>query len=153
MSGSPAVYTDVKIYYPEFNDGMYEVESQASEAFNAASNGAIQLTAVSRKGHYAKDAFVKNISRLVTRRDISSTSAANILKPTQDEFVSVKLNAKIGPVDTAIDALKKIASDQRELSFILGQQVAKAKMLYKVNRAIMAAEAALSQSASYYYNY
>src|SRR5574343_1255592 len=150
MSGSPAVYTDMKIYDSFFQDGMYEVESQAGEAFGAASNGALQLTTASRLGHYAKDAFLKNISSLVTRKDISSTSAANILKPTQDEFVSVKLNAKIGPVDTALDALKKIASDQRELSFILGQQVGKAKLLYKLNRAIMAAEAALSQSTSYY---
>lgn len=143
-----ADYRDFKIYDDQFQGGVYEKISQFIQGFNAASAGAIRMSTASILGHYRKESIFKLISGLVSRRDIASTNDATAVKPAQDEIISVKLNGKIGPVDLTLDALSKIGSDEREMSFILGQMVGEAKIQYQINRAIMAVEAALETAAS-----
>lgn len=135
---------DFKIYNAEFQAGLWEGITQMVQAFNGASSNAIQLITESLKGEYAKQAFFQDISDLITRRDVTSTSAAGAKKLEQDEIISVKLNRKIGPVETTLDSIRKIAADQQEISFMLGEMVGQKKAQDMLNTGILGVEAALA---------
>lgn len=140
--------SDFVIYQEEFFGGATEVQMQNSDGFNAASNGAIQLINNRMKGHYEKESFMKAISGIVSRRDITSTATVTDLALTQGENVSVKINRKIGPVANTLDSFRKIASDPQEFSFILGQQWGKAMSVDMINTGIAGATAALLNVAA-----
>lgn len=137
--------SDFTIYQDQFHGGITETLAQETNAFNSASNGTIILNAVERLGDYAQDTFMKTLSGLVSRRDTTSVAAATDLALTQDENISVKLNRKIGPVAQTLDAFRKINKDPSIMSFILGQQAAKAIMAEYLNTGIGAAVAAIGQ--------
>lgn len=143
MSTEAGKSSSFKIYNDEFFGGMFESVAQNVNGFNAASANAIRLVAADLKGNYNKESFMKTISSLITRRDITSVSSADDIPMTQGELVGVKINRKIGPIAQTLDAWRKISSDQREMSFILGQMIGQEKAKDYLNTAIMCAEAAL----------
>ena len=140
--------SDFKIYEPEFYGGMAEGIAQNVQAFNAASAGAIRLVARSLKGHYEKESFMKAISGLVSRRDITSVAAATDLAMTQGEFVSVKVNRKLGPAAQTLDAFRKLGTSPQEMSFVLGRMVGELKLKDYINTAILAVETAIDGQAA-----
>lgn len=135
--------SDMVIYQAEFQSGLVEGLNQNVALFNEQTRGAIQLVPAALKGHYGKAAFFKDVSSLVTRRDITSTSSVTDLAMTQDEVISVKLNRKIGPVAQTLDAIKKAGLTEAQASFAFGQLAASRKMKDMVNTALIAAEAAI----------
>jgi hypothetical protein len=141
--------SDFKIYNDEFFGGMTEVLMQQADAFNAASLNAIRLVPDRHKGDYEKESFLKAISSLISRRDTTSVSAATDLAMTQDEMIAVKLNRKIGPVAQTLDAWRKIAVDPQTMSFLLGQQTAKAVMVDYINTALSGVATALGGVSSW----
>lgn len=142
--------SDFKVYQDQFQAGVVETLTQNSNAFNAASMGAISLSTVSRRGDYSQQAFFKNVANLVSRRDTTSVADASILGMTQDEWISVKLNRKIGPVDQTKDSFRKIMAGLApdEMSFLLGEMAAKAMQVEMLNSALRAGRAALNAQAS-----
>ena len=140
--------TDFIIYQEEFFGGATEVLEQNAEGFNAASAGAIQLIPARLKGNFEKESFMKAISGIVSRRDVTSTATVTDLAMTQGEMVSVKINRKIGPVANTLDSFRKIASDPQEFSFILGQQWGKAMAIDQINAATAGCTAALTNVAA-----
>ena len=120
-------HDDFKIYHDEFYAGMFEAIDRNVNAFNAASNGCIRLVQAESRGDFQKESFIKDISTLITRRDITAVTAATDLAMTQDEEVRVKINRKIGPVANTLDSWRKISRDQREMSLILGGMVGEPK--------------------------
>ena len=137
-----------QLYHDEFYGGFIETVQQNTDVFNAASAGAITLATDFHEGDYQKEAFFDVVASLISRRDTTSVSAATDLDLTSDEFVGVKLNRTIGPVAKTLDSWKKIGRDQSALSFVMGQQIAKAVMQEQVNRAIAALEAKLDSVAA-----
>jgi hypothetical protein len=135
---------DFVIYHDQFFTGVTETLQQNSEAFNEASGGAIRLVTQAKLGDYEQQAFVEIISGLVGRRITTSTSSVDDKAMTMDEFVSVKLNRRIGPVAQTRDAFRKIARDPGLLSLLLGQQAGKAIMVDYVDTALNGLDAALS---------
>jgi len=136
--------SDFKIYQSELNGGVTEVLQQNGDVFNAASNGAIRLTTMERRGDYHKESFFDVISGLVTRQDTTSTSSVTPTAITQDEFVSVKLHRRLGPIEQAKKAFKMIGKNPREMSFVLGQQMGQAMAEDMVNTSLSAVAAALA---------
>ena len=145
--------TDMKVYDPRVQGGYREKLYQNIDAFNAASRGAIVLAAESKAGDYDYRAFWKQLTGIATRRDTTSISAATALKTAQGEMVGVKVNRKIGPVDVALDALRKIGIDPRDdaAQFALGEQVADATTNERVNTGLLAIAAALRSKAGVTY--
>ena len=135
--------SDMVIYQAEFQSGLVEGLNQNVALFNEQTRGAIQLVPAALKGYYGKAAFFKDVSSLVTRRDITSTAGVTDLAMTQDEVISVKLNRKIGPVAQTLDAIKKAGLTEAQASFAFGQLAASRKMKDMVNTALIAAEAAI----------
>ena len=134
---------DFQIYHEQFFGGFSEIQQQVTDVFNAQSMNAIRLQPLRRKGDYEQESFIKELSSLISRRDTTSTSTATDQAMTQDEMVGVKLNRKIGPVANTLDSWRKISEDQETMSFLLGQQIAKAAMVDYVNMAVSGGVAAL----------
>ena len=141
-------YSDVKIYEAEFYGGMNEAVAQNVNVFNGASNGAIRLVSVPMKGHYEKTSFWKDVSGLVSRRDITSVAAAADLAMTQDEQIAVKLNRKIGPVGQTLDTWRKLGLNASEMSYQFGKLVGDRVTQEWVNLSISAASAAIGAVAA-----
>jgi len=135
--------SDFKIYEEQFFGGYVEALEQNSNAFNASSANSIRLIPNRLKGQYEQESFIQLIDGLVTRRDVTSVSAATDLAMTQGEIVGVKVNRKIGPVANTRDSFRKIAVDPEEMSFLLGQQVGKAVSVEMVNTALACVAAAV----------
>lgn len=143
---------NLKLYDSQFQSGMYEKVAQQLEAFNGASRNTIRLFSNNLVGQYSREAFFKYVSGLVTRRNLASNSGASIINLDQDEKVGVRMNRKIGPVDTAIGALKLIGKTQEEVSFIIGQMFGESKMQDMLNNGIAAVSAALIEQGSNLYD-
>jgi hypothetical protein len=138
--------SDFKIYHEEFFAGMVEVQEQNVAAFNAASRNGIRLVTRRMRGDYEKESFMKKVSSLISRRDVTSVSSATDLKLEQSDVIGVKINRKIGPVAQSKDAFRKISEDPRRFSYFLGQQWAPEILADQLNTVLAGAEAALSFS-------
>ena len=127
-------YQDFRIFNDEFYGAENEILEQFANAFNGGSQGALQLIRADKLGHFEEEAFFTSLgSSLVSRRDLTTITAATHLGLASDTWKSPKVNRKIGPVSNTLDSLKKIASSEEMFSFKLGQQVAKAKQLDFLN--------------------
>ena len=142
--------SNFKIYQEYLKSRAVETLQQQSNVFNAAVNNAIVMRTVEKPGDYEYESFFKDIANLISRRDNTSTSAATKLSMAQDEFIRVKLNRKIGPVDMARDAFRKWMGKYSETEFsgLLGTQIAVGQQLDMVNTALVAARAALVNVSS-----
>lgn len=143
------------LIYPELvHSGMSETLVQNTDAFNDASRNAIRLVTSRKRGDFAQESFFKNVSNIVTRRIVSSTSPSNEAATVQtvpmDENISVKLNRKIGPIDQTFDSFRKLGTDVdlEVLSFLLGGQIAKAVQVDQLDAGLVALVAALSNQAA-----
>jgi len=136
--------TNWKVYEEQFWGGFTEVQEQNIRAFDAASAGAIRIVAARKRGNYEQESFLKKVSALVTRRDITSVSTAADTGLVTDELVRVKINRKIGPVAETLDAWRKIGQDPATMSFLLGQQAAPDIQADYLNSAIRAVRAAIT---------
>lgn len=142
--------SDFKVYQEYLQTRMTEILTQNGAAFNAASNGAIVMSTQSKRGDYEHEAFFKSISSLITRRDTTSVSTASDLALTQDEFIRVKLNRKIGPVANTRDSFRKIMArySQTEFTDIIAEQASAAQQLDMLNSVLRAGRAALVNQSS-----
>lgn len=139
--------SDLTIYNEEFIGG-YVDQLQQNSNFNEATQNTLVLRSRFHEGDYSKEAMFDLVTNLVSRRDTTSVSAATDLSITSDEFIGVKLNRKIGPVAQTLDAWKKLGRDERMISFVIGQQVAKAQQVEILNSALAALEGKLDAVAA-----
>lgn len=153
-SWASATHLPQGLIYPDLvHSGMVETLVQNTDAFNAASLNTIRLLTARRMGDYAQESFFKNISNLVQRRLVADSPSNPAVSSSQlplDEHISIKLNRRIGPVDQTLDSFRKIGrnADLEELSFILGEQVAKAIQVDQLDAGIRSVVASLlGQSA------
>jgi Major capsid protein 13-like len=134
---STSTSANFKIYHEQFFGGMVEVMEQNSVAFNEAGRNTIQMVPEHLKGDFEQESFFQLLGAgLVSRRDTTSTADATPLGLAQDEFVGVKLNRRLGPVENTFDSFKKIGRSEEEMSFILGQQAGQAVTLEMLNTSV-----------------
>jgi hypothetical protein len=122
----------MEIYDAEFQSGVVEVLAQSTNAFNAASRNAIVLGSELLKGEYNKEAFFDLNATLVERRDLTDVSTETDDDLSQGEIIGVKVSRRAQTANT-LDSLRKVQADEREMSFVLGQQYAKAKLANMLN--------------------
>jgi hypothetical protein len=129
---------------------MVETLVQNTNAFNAASRNALRLVSNRKRGDYAQESFWGLIADLVSRRDPNSVSAATILNVPKAEMISIKVNRKVGPVDQTLDSFRKLGqnSSTEVLSFLLGQQIAKAMQVDQLDSALRCTTAALAAQSA-----
>lgn len=140
--------SDMKVYNEQFFGGMTEVLAQAVNDVAGASRGAIAMGTNITGGDYQYKAFFKKIASLVTRQDITSTSAATELKAVQDEEIKVKLHRKIGPLSLTRKAFNMIGESPELGMFVWGQQTAKDVLAEMVNTSLLAARVAIANQSA-----
>lgn len=136
-----------QIYEDEFYSGMYEVEMQNTEAFNAASNNALRLIPREHIGDFSKEAFFTETADVITRRDITSNSAGTATELSSDELVGIKLYRRY-QYDKKLTDIKRIGFSEQEYSFFVGQQIASSKMKDTLNVGLLGLVTALGTEAS-----
>lgn len=139
--------SDFQIYHDEFHSGLMEAIDTNIDAFNEASAGTIRLVSASHEGDYQKEAFFKEISSLVSRRDTTSVSAATDLAMTEGQEARVKVHRKVGPVAQTMDAFRKIGMDPSEMSMMLGQWIGPRIVKDQILTAIKAAAAGIANNS------
>jgi hypothetical protein len=122
------------LIYPELvHGGLVETLVQNTDAFNAASGNTIRLVTARRRGDFAQESFIKNVNSLVNRRGVSGSpenpSVASNPVP-MDEFVSVKVNRRIGPIDQTLDSFRKLGEDT-DLEFCHARSVFRLLRAYR----------------------
>ena len=130
------------IYEDELYSGMYEVEAQNTELFNAASSNTMNIVPREHIGDFSKEAFFTNTASAVTRRDITSGSAGSATELSSDELIGVKLYRRY-QFDKKLTDIKRIGYSEQEYSFIVGQQIAKWKMKDMLNSGLLSLSTAL----------
>jgi hypothetical protein len=145
--------SDFVIYPQQFWGGVVETLQQNTDAFNAASNGAIRLVTRSILGDFEKESFLKSTASLISRRDVTAVTSVTDTKLSAGEMAGVKVNRRLGPVSQSRDAFRKIGVSPDEFSFMLGQQAGPAIAIDYINVAVGAVRAAvLNQGASLKYD-
>lgn len=147
--------SDFKIVDSIFQMALTETLAQNADAFNAATNGAFSLDVPEAKtGFLERIAFHKAITDgAVSRRDITSISAATSIKLEQGEIVRPKLDRKIGPIDLTLASLTKIGSTVDGVSLTVGDQAAKGISLDMVNTGLgVAAQAMINLGSTAVYD-
>lgn len=154
MTNGPSLESNFKIYNEYFTSRVNELLAQKADIFNEASNGAINLTTISRRGDYDYTNLFTNVSSsLAARRDLTSASSQTDLALVQDEHVKVKLSRKIASVTVTRDAFRKSfgSYDQATFTDIMAEQAANAMQVEMCDTALLAVSRALkNESASYY---
>lgn len=138
--------SNFQIYQDQVHGGIVETLARNTDAFNAASRNAIRLISNRLRGNFAQESFVQNISGIVSRRDNTVVTSATDLAVTQDEFTSVKVNRKFGPIANTLDSWRKIQAgeDSKNLSFLIGTQIAKGMQADQLNTGLAALTGALT---------
>ena len=138
------------LIYPELvHGGMIETLVQNTDAFNAASGNTIRLVTARRRGDFAQESFIKNVTGLINRRAVSGSpeNATVTSNPVpMDEFVSVKVNRRVGPIDQTLDSFRKLGenADLEVLSRKLGVQIAKAIQIDQLEAGLTSLVAGIS---------
>lgn len=142
------------LIYPELlHGGFVETLVQNTDAFNEASRNAIRLVNNRRRGDFAQESFIKNVANIVSRRNVASSSPQNEAVTASavpmDEFVNVKLNRRVGPIDQTLDSFRKLGEDAdlEILSRKLGGQIAKAVQIEQLDTALTALSGAIRNVA------
>jgi hypothetical protein len=145
--------SNMKVYQEYFATRVNELLAQRGDVFNAASNGAIKLSTVSRRGDYDYTSLFSNVSGIAARRDTTSLSTVTDTNLAQDEHIKVKLNRKIIPMAQTRDAFRKAFGhfSQTEFTDIVAEQAANAMQVEMCDSALLGVRAALKQQSTSYY--
>lgn len=138
------------LIYPELvHGGLVETLVQNTDAFNAASMNTIRLVNARRRGDFAQESFIKNVSGLVNRRGVAGSPENPTVTSNpvpMDEFVSVKVNRRVGPIDQTLDSFRKLGenADLEVLSRKIGVQIAKAIQVDQLEAGLTSIVAAIT---------
>lgn len=147
-------HSDFVLYDSHVQTGFNETLKQMTDAFNAASLGAISMQTALHEGNYRREAYFEAVPTLVTRRDLTADPATPItdLALTEDENIRVKLFRKIGPIANTRGSFRTIMQDPGIFSVLIGQQAAKATVIDQLNTGLKACVAALGGVSALVHN-
>lgn len=143
----------MKIYQDFFHAGQVEGLAQEVENIIGRSNQALIVRNQILKGDYAYESFFQDVN-IVSRRDVDSTDAADIVTQVMGETIKIALKRKVGPVDMLAGKFRSLGlsgpDSEKKMSFILGRQVSQQKLRDQINTGLTAAVAALAGQAGVY---
>lgn len=132
-----------EIFEDQFYSGMFEVEAQNANVFNEQSSGTINTVPREHIGDFAQEAFFQEEANTVTRRDITSNSAVTPSELDSVDRVGVKLYRK-SVFEKKLTDIKRIGYTPEQYSFIVGQQIAKSKMVDMLNTGLIGLTTAIA---------
>lgn len=133
------------IYDEQFYAGRVERLEQNIRAFNENSRGCIELRSNFHEGDFSQESFFQKGNH-VYDRDPTSISAQTATGLAMDEVKSPKVN-KGYLIESTLDSFKKLGRDDREMSYVLGQQLGDEIMQKYLNTAMYTLLGGFSVSA------
>jgi uncharacterized protein YjdB len=140
------VNSDMIIYNQLAQTAYLERIQDNLTVFNGASNGAIVYESEAIEGDLSKTAFYK-VGGSIEHRDVTSTAVVTPKKIGAGEAVSVKVPYKYGPYASTEEAFKRRARSPEEFAIIVGQDLADALMVGRLQYALAALDAAIGSNA------
>lgn len=134
----------LQVFDQFLNTARSEVLAQNVNAFNAASNGAIILSAGANQGDFNVQAYYSNIANLIRRRNQYGSGAVSAEDITQALESSVKVAAGTPPINHPVSWWTWMQKNPEEAGAVLGQQVGIAQTRDMLNAAIAAFVAAIA---------
>ncbi len=144
--------SDLKVYSEYAYSTATELLAQEVEKFNAASNGTIILRSAANQGDFTDVAMWKKISGLVRRRNAYGSGAVTAKQLQQIAETMVKVAAGAGPIEIDPGQFTWIQKNPEEAGVIIGQQLAGDMLADMLNTGILAAYAAMKQTAAILYD-
>lgn len=145
--------SDLAVFSETAYRAFTEIQRQQVELFNASTAGAITLSSGANQGDFNESAFFAKIAGgTVRRRDAygSGAVAEKVMRHLTD--VSVKVAAGTPPVRLDPGQFRWIQQNPEVAGAQLGQQIAADDMADKLNAALGATDAALSQVSAVVYD-
>lgn len=135
--------SDLQVFSEYAYSSMTEVQDQAIQKFNEASQGTVILRSASNQGDYSDTAFWKKISGLVRRRNAygSGTVTEKVLEHLL--ATSVKVAAGTPPVRIDPGMMKWIQRSPEEAGATVGQQLAEDSLADMLNTACLVGRVAI----------
>lgn len=140
------VNSDMIVYNQLAQTAYLERIQDNLNVFNAASNGAIVYESQAIEGDLKKDAFYK-VGGSIEHRDVNSTAVVTPKKIGAGEAVGVKVPYKYGPYASTEEAFKRRARTPEEFAMIVGQDMADALMVGRLQYSLAALGAAIGGNA------
>lgn len=140
--------SDLEVFSEYAYSAMTEVQDQAIDKFNAASQGTIILRSAANQGDYNDTAFWKKISGLVRRRNAYGSGAVTEKVLEHLLATSVKVAAGTPPVRIDPGMMKWIQRSPQEAGAVVGQQMAQDSLADMLNTACLVGRVAISNVAA-----
>jgi hypothetical protein len=137
--------SNMQVYNDEIVGTTIELLGQKTDQFNAASGGALVLSAARWRGDFSRESFFAQLSaaqRRVDRYATNNTQAATPL--TQGEFVGVKVAGGFGPVTFEPSQMTWLSEDPAAAIRAIAEGFSDALIADQLNTAVGAAVAAVS---------
>lgn len=135
--------SDLAVYSEYAYSSMTEVLAQQIQLFNAATNGAINLSLAANQGDFNDVAFFKKISGLVRRRNAYGSGAVSEKNLQMLVDTMVKVAAGTPPVRIDPGMFRWIQQNPEIAGAVLGQQLAGDALADMLNTALGIGVAAL----------
>lgn len=139
--------SDLAVFSEYVYSSMTEVLRQNVALFNQASGGTILLQSAAHQGDYSDEAFWKNISGLVRRRNAYGSGTVAEVNMQHLVDTMVKVAAGTPPVRLDPGEMNWIQRSQEERGAALGRQLAVSTLADMVNIAIGCGVTALSNDS------
>lgn len=139
--------SNLQVFSEYAYSAMTEVQDQAINKFNEASQGTIILRSASNQGDYNDLAFWKKISGLVRRRNAYGSGAVSEKILEHLLATSVKIAAGTPPVRIDPGMMKWIDRSPEEAGAVVGQQLAEDSLADMLNTAALVGRVAIGNVA------
>ena len=141
--------TDMKIFNKHVIQATIETVSQAIDKFNAASGGAIVLSAEGFEGDFMMESMFKGLDNAQRRVDRKTANASQTATPlSQIEDASVKIAGGFGPILWEPSQLTWMQMNEVQAITALSQTLSDAIIKDQLNTGILAAIAAIKNNAA-----
>ena len=141
--------SNMQVYNDEIVGTTIELLGQKTDVFNAASGGAIVLSAAAWRGDFSRESFFNQIAsarRRVDRYAAIGAQAATAL--TQGEHVGVKVAGGFGPVLFELSQMTWLNEDPASAIRAISEGFSDALLQDQLNTAVASAVAAVSGQAA-----
>lgn len=137
--------SDMKVYNDDIVGTTIELLGQKTDAFNAASGGAIVLSSAAWMGDFSRESFFNQIASAKRRVDrYAAIAAAPTTALTQGENVGVKVAGGFGPIVFEPSQLTWLQRNPAEAITAISDGFSDALIADQLNSAVAAAVAAVS---------
>ena len=141
--------SDMVVFNQYFMPAIYETLAQDIEKFNAASGGAIRLTAAGNVGDYLQESFYDALHGAQRRVDrYAANGAASSTALSQTQKTMVKVAGGFGPILFEPGQMTWLQKPTAEAIDVISRQFSEAMMQDMLNTTIAAGVAAIENNAN-----